>query len=81
MDVNDNAGFLNKRAAFESIASKLAPTGGLMCPDIAALSSSMVLAMGGDDAPARPQCPKGTRHPAQEQRRGMNILFRSRFSV
>jgi hypothetical protein len=25
----------------------------------AALSSSMVLAMGGDDAPAKPQCPKG----------------------
>ena len=28
MDVNDNACFLNKRAALESIASKLAPTGG-----------------------------------------------------
>ncbi|VVO06167.1 hypothetical protein PS691_03027 [Pseudomonas fluorescens] len=26
MDVNDNACFLNKRAALESIASKLAPT-------------------------------------------------------
>jgi hypothetical protein len=26
MDVNDNACFLNKRAAVESIASKLAPT-------------------------------------------------------
>ena len=26
MDVNDNAGFLNKRVALESIASKLAPT-------------------------------------------------------
>jgi hypothetical protein len=26
MDVNDNACFLNKRAAFEYIASKLAPT-------------------------------------------------------
>ncbi|MDQ0125981.1 hypothetical protein J2W17_004955 [Pseudomonas lini] len=28
MDVNDNAFFLNKRGAFETIASKLAPTGG-----------------------------------------------------
>ena len=28
MDVNDNACFLNKRAALESIASKLAPTRG-----------------------------------------------------
>jgi hypothetical protein len=28
MDVNDNAYFLNKRAALESIASKLAPTQG-----------------------------------------------------
>jgi hypothetical protein len=27
MDVNDNACFLNKRVALESIASKLAPTG------------------------------------------------------
>jgi hypothetical protein len=27
MDVNDNACFLNERAALESIASKLAPTG------------------------------------------------------
>jgi hypothetical protein len=27
MDVNDNACFLNKRAALESIASELAPTG------------------------------------------------------
>jgi hypothetical protein len=27
MDVNDNACFLNKRAALESFASKLAPTG------------------------------------------------------
>jgi hypothetical protein len=27
MDVNDNAYFLNKRLALESIASKLAPTG------------------------------------------------------
>ena len=27
MDVNDNACFLNRRVAFESIASKLAPTG------------------------------------------------------
>jgi hypothetical protein len=26
MDVNDNAYFLNERAALESIASKLAPT-------------------------------------------------------
>ncbi|VVO44788.1 hypothetical protein PS723_06434 [Pseudomonas fluorescens] len=26
MDVNDNACFLNKRAALEAIASKLAPT-------------------------------------------------------
>jgi hypothetical protein len=26
MDVNDNAYFLNKRGAYESIASKLAPT-------------------------------------------------------
>ena len=26
MDVNDNARFLNKRVALESIASKLAPT-------------------------------------------------------
>jgi hypothetical protein len=26
MDVNDNAYFLNKRAALESIANKLAPT-------------------------------------------------------
>lgn len=26
---------------------------------VAALSSSMVLAMGGDDTPAKPQCPKG----------------------
>jgi hypothetical protein len=30
MDVNDNACFLNKRAALESIASKLAPTRVLM---------------------------------------------------
>jgi hypothetical protein len=28
MDVNDNACFLNKRIALESIASKLAPTEG-----------------------------------------------------
>jgi hypothetical protein len=28
MDVNDNAYFLNKRVALESIASKLAPTRG-----------------------------------------------------
>ncbi|VVO34974.1 hypothetical protein PS723_05301 [Pseudomonas fluorescens] len=28
IDVNDNACFLNQRAALESIASKLAPTGG-----------------------------------------------------
>jgi hypothetical protein len=30
MDVNDNACFLNKRAALESIASKLAPTSALI---------------------------------------------------
>ncbi|OOQ43651.1 hypothetical protein AO361_10870 [Pseudomonas fluorescens] len=28
MDVNDDASILDKRGAFESIASKLAPTGG-----------------------------------------------------
>jgi len=28
MDVNDNAFFLNERIAFETIASRLAPTGG-----------------------------------------------------
>jgi hypothetical protein len=30
MDVNDNAGIQNERAAFEFIASKLAPTGEAM---------------------------------------------------
>ncbi|VVO75227.1 hypothetical protein PS874_01379 [Pseudomonas fluorescens] len=29
MDVNDNAFFLDERVALETIASKLAPTGGL----------------------------------------------------
>ncbi len=31
-DVNDNAGFLNKRGACEFFASKLAPTGGQRLP-------------------------------------------------
>ncbi|MCP1418219.1 hypothetical protein J3D47_002462 [Pseudomonas laurylsulfativorans] len=30
MDVNDNAGSLTPRGVFESIASRLAPTGGMM---------------------------------------------------
>ncbi|EJM69224.1 hypothetical protein PMI31_04810 [Pseudomonas sp. GM55] len=31
MDVNENAYFLNKRVALDSIASKLAPTGIIFC--------------------------------------------------
>ncbi|CAI8819368.1 hypothetical protein EMIT0P74_10430 [Pseudomonas sp. IT-P74] len=34
MDVNDNALILDKRVALESIASKLAPTGGRRFPPV-----------------------------------------------